>query len=347
MIEVADKKSSKVVLPDDRQKLFVVTVTYGDRAELLKAMLTAVSAEGILDVVVVDNAALHSADVLQAAFPSLHLHVAKMGRNTGSAVGFAKGIEVALASGAEMVWLLDDDNRPLPGALTTLVQSYKQLSARWSKSQLAVLAFRPEHQADVAKGLASGRINPRPSSFLGFHVLDLPRKLKQRILGARRIREVPATVGLDIAPYSGLMLHRDAIEVIGLPRADFVLYSDDVEWSYRITRMGGQIMLIAGAQIEDMESSWNVKREGGSALSVMLDGPGDFRAYYGVRNASFFFTHLTAGNELIKWLNRRLYVLLLWIVSRRRGRRARYRLLRRAIRDGVAGRLGMSEEFPL
>lgn len=329
------------------QRLCVVTVTYGERLALLERMLEAVGRQGVREVVVVDNGSTGGLAGLSDRFPLLRLHVESMGMNTGSAVGFGKGIDVALALGVDMVWLLDDDNLPLEGALVALLTNYKRFSEQWPRNKLAALAYRPDHQSGVAGGVKGAKINPRASSFLGFHVLDIPQKLAQRLSSRRGGGTPPSVVRLDTAPYSGLLFHRDLVQTIGLPRQDFVLYSDDIEWTYRISRSGGCIMLVTESTIEDMESSWNVKEKGGSAISTMLDNGGDFRAYYGVRNAAYFFTHLAAGHHLTKLLNRRIYILLLWIGSRRAGRRARYKLLRRAISDGVRGHLGVVSDYSL
>lgn len=330
--------------------IFVVTVTYGQRRSLLEQMLTATLAEGVRDIVIVDNGAGWDVTELVSQYPEVRLHVIPMGANQGSAAGFVAGISAALQDGAEMIWLLDDDNRPLPGALRALLDAYDALLAHGGgKQDTAVLAFRPEHQADVAMGVPQARINPRRSSFLGFHVLDIPYKLWRRTpWGSPRVRHgLPATVELDVAPYSGLLLHRETIEAIGLPRTDFVLYADDSEWSYRITRCGGRIALVTTAHVEDLESSWNIKQSFGTSFSGLLCGPGDSRAFYSTRNAAFLSAHCQPGNEILRAINRNTYLAILWLLAWAKGRRGRYRLLNQAVRDGVAGRLGLHPEYPL
>ncbi|MBB6186543.1 glycosyltransferase [Rhodanobacter sp. MP7CTX1] len=330
--------------------IFAVTVTYGQRRSLLEQMLVATLAEGIRDIVIVDNGAGWDVGELVSQYPDASLHLVSMGSNQGSAAGFAGGIGAAMQAGAEMIWLLDDDNRPLTGALHALLEVYAVLLAHGgTKQDTAVLAFRPEHQADVAMGVPQARINPRRSSFLGFHVLDIPYKLWRRTpWGKPQARHgLPAMVKLDIAPYSGLLLHREAVEAIGLPRTDFVLYADDSEWSFRITRRGGRIVLVTTAHIEDLESSWNIKRRFGTSFSGLLCGPGDSRAFYSTRNAAFLCTHCQPSNWPLRAINRTTYLALLWFLAWAKGRHGRYRLLNQAVSDGVAGRLGLHSEYPL
>jgi len=325
----------------DAHRVFVVTVTYGKRKSLLSPMLAATIAQGITDIVVVDNGAQWDLQDLVTEYPGACLRIVHMGRNTGSAAGFAAGISEAMAAGATMLWLLDDDNRPLPGALSALLATYEEQVGEDILSSVALLAFRPEHQAEVASGGAEQRANARNSSFLGFHVLDLPRKIWNkrpwRTVGASAA--IVSTVRLDVAPYSGLLMHRELVEAIGVPRTDFVLYADDSEWTYRITRRGGRILLVTAAQIEDMESSWNAKHRHRSAMHGLLTGGSDFNAVN--------FQSEISGNRALFRLNAAIYLFLLSLMALPLRRRARYRLISGATRDGLLGRLGQNENFPI
>jgi GT2 family glycosyltransferase len=334
--------------PVEARGVFAVTVTYGSRAALLSEMLASTLAQGVLDIVVVDNGALWDISKVVIEHPAARLRIVRMGRNTGSAAGFAAGIKEAMSAGASLLWLLDDDNRPLNGALSALLAAYDREIAQDASRCLALLAFRPEHQAEVASGAREHEVNPRNSSFLGFHVLDLPGKIwfRRPWRKPREPRQPDVAVRLDVAPYSGLLLHRSVVDAIGFPREDFVLYADDSEWTYRITRRGGQIILITAAQIEDMESSWNAKHRYKSAMRGLLTGGSDFRAYYGVRNAVNFQSSICRSRAIFR-INATLYLLMLSIVARLSGCSDRYRLIKQASSDGLTGRLGQNEGFPL
>lgn len=330
-------------------RVIAVIVTYADRRALVNSVLQTLPEQGVTSVVVVDNGAVWPVREELAAKYGDFVDVIDLGRNTGSAVGFASGIQHALDLGADYIWLLDDDNRPCGHALTKLRDAMAEVAADTPHDRLAVLAFRPEHQADVAAGVPSHRINPRPDSFRGFHILDIPYKIWRRTpWGRPRVRgQLPATVVLEQAPYSGLLFHRDLISRIGLPNAAFVLYADDTEFSYRVTEIGGQIRLVTSAVLDDLESSWNTKARFRNGFAGMLRGAGDFRAYYGMRNGAHFDdTHLKR-NPFVFWLNRTVYMRLLSLFSVALGQRRRYQLLREAVRDGLSGRLGVNRNFPL
>lgn len=330
-------------------KVTVVTVTYGERRALLRQVLDALPAQGVSRAVVVDNGARWPVkDELAAAYGD-YVEVVEMGRNTGSAGGFAAGLQRALETGAEYIWLLDDDNRPAPDCLAALGAAYQDLRGQHSADLLAVLAFRPEHQADVAAGVPLRYVNPRPNSFRGFHVLDIPYKFWRRTpWGAPRVRgTLPVRVDLAVAPYSGLFLHRALVERFGQPRADFVLYADDTEFSYRLTHAGGRIALITTAAIEDLESSWNLRDGASSSFGVLLNQGSDIRVYYGTRNGVYFEAHCRAHDRLMFTLNRWVYMAALAALAGTGGQRARLKLIQQAVRDGLAGHLGMHTRFPL
>jgi GT2 family glycosyltransferase len=327
----------------------VVTVTYGDRRHLLEPVLRAALAQEVGKIIVVNNGASWNINTLASGIGLNAVEVLDMGSNTGSARGCSAGIAQAMEAGAELIWLLDDDNKPTDGALSVLLAEYTRLRAKRAADQLAVLAFRPEQQAMVAMGGALNRINPRKSSFHGFHIFDVPYKIWRRMpWGKQRIKEtLPRTLNLDVAPYGGLLFHRLVIDKISLPRADFVLYGDDTEFTYRITRNGGQIVLVTGAVIEDLESSWNAKQRFGNSFSALLCGSGDFRAYYSMRNCTFFDAHCLPHNRYMFWINRQIYMMTISIFSLIKGQADRHRLLVQAVNDGFTQHLGVNKEFPL
>src|SRR5262245_65644454 len=85
-----------------------VVVTYNRRELLFEALAAAHAQSRAPDaVIVVDNASTDgTAAAVRARYPSVRL--AELGHNTGGAGGFAYGLALALAGGADVVWLRDD-----------------------------------------------------------------------------------------------------------------------------------------------------------------------------------------------------------------------------------------------
>lgn len=326
----------------------VVTVTYGDRKALLEQLIDALRGQDVVRAVVVDNGARWDVQTWVKGITAIGIEVVSLGANLGSAAGFAAGIERAVSTGAERIWLLDDDNRPGKGALQDLLRVCQEVYEREEPSRFALLSFRPEHQADIASGVPLERCYPRPGSFLGFHVLDLPYKLWRRTLWGKTkpAFSLPDRIPVPYAPYSGFFFHRTVIERIGLPDTRFVLYGDDTEFTARLTASGGTIYLVPSSSLEDLEASWNIKSRFGNSFKGWLCGGSDLRAFYGARNRAYIDSR-QGGPRAVYRINRRVYLAILRLFAAWEKRSHRFHLLRRAIGDGEAGRLGPRAEYEL
>lgn len=327
----------------------VVTVTYGNRKHLLLQMIDGCQSQGVVRFVVVNNGAKWDVGELKREYPGLTVDIVDMEGNKGSAPGYAAGIQGAVDIGAEFIWLMDDDNCPRKGALSTLIDAYKKELSETPRDRIAVVGFRPESQTDEGLRLAEWRINPRDDSFCGFHVFDIPRKIERYLpFGKSRLRHsLPARIAIQESPYSSLLFHRSLIKSIGLPNPNFVLYGDDFDFTYRITRIGGRILLITTALIDDLESFWFSRKRYGNGLSGMLCGGEDYRLYYGMRNAAYYYSNRRKQNAFFFWINHSVYMLILLLFSIRHKKAKRYRLLCDAVCDGLAGRIGINVRFLL
>jgi GT2 family glycosyltransferase len=327
----------------------VVTVTYGDRWPLLMQVLKFIEASSKVDrAVVVDNGAHAPIAPLVERASFRKVIVVRNSRNLGSAAGFKHGLETVLGYGPEWIWLLDDDNLPEPSTLDTILRSATQLD-RSDLGRCAFLAFRPQHQADIAAGMDVRRCFPAHSSFFGFHVGDVPYKLWRRIRRVRPgvSRAIPARISLPYAPYGGLFFHLHLLQAIGTPKEELILYADDTEFSYRIVRSGGCIWLLTGAPITELEPPWTCKRGARSSFEACLKGAIGFRMFYRSRNRAYFDRRCWSRNRCMYGINRAAYLLILRLLALRYRSTDQYALFNRAIRLGEAGHLGLVDEYPL
>lgn len=328
----------------------IVTVTYGQRWHLLRQALASAKSEGIDRVVIVDNGAkLNIAELALNEFGAF-VDIVTMGGNTGSAGGFKAGMQRALDLGAEHLLLLDDDNELQPGCVAALVATHQQYRESVPLNNLAVLAYRSDRQTDVATNVPANGMQGNGTAFFGFHLLDVPFKIFRRTpMGRRWIARRPPLpeVVVAVAPYSGMYFHRSVLEAHGLPNERFFLYADDTDFSYRLTRAGGKIVLATHAKLVDLEMSWNVKARFSNTFDALLLGDGDFRAFYSTRNNAYFERYSGGGQRMLRTINRMIYLVALRARAQMLGRKARLSLLLKAIKDGEAGRLGEHPDFPI
>lgn len=331
-------------------RVTLVTVTYGDRWHLLSQALASAFAEGIARAVVVDNGSRASIAARCEAAYGDRVRVIAHPRNLGSAPGFRAGIEAACAEKADRVLLLDDDNRLERGALGKLLDAHRAAAAEAPARALAVVGFRPANQTDIGAGKTRQALHV--NAFFGFHLKHLPRKVWQRLPRLKKpaaapTRPIPRLGLLDFAPYSGMLFDPSLIDLIGLPDPNFVLYADDTEFSYRVTRLGGQLLVVTDARVADIEPSWNTKRLHSSAFAAWLAGGSDLSVYYAARNRACFEAHSVAHSGWIRGLNRGTFLLVMRVLAARLGKRDRYRLFCLAVDDGEAQRLGVKHGFEL
>lgn len=192
-----------------------------NRRELLVEALAALRAQThpLSALVVVDNASTDGTDRVLGG--EAGLDVVGLQKNTGGAGGFAVGIERALTHQPELVWLLDDDTIPTPGAARELVrvwQEYDDPGGHGAGRKPAVLASKVVWTDDRDHPMNTPRSKPGASS--------------QETERADRVGGIP----IRSASFVSIMCDARVVRERGLPLADYFLWNDDFEYSTRLIR---------------------------------------------------------------------------------------------------------------
>jgi len=344
-------------------KVCVVTVTYGNRFKYLKQVVKASLEEGVCKVIIVDNGSEEeSKNQLKQLEKELKdkLKVIYLPENTGSAGGFKRGLEEAYKDkDCEFIWLLDDDNLPLKNSLKTLISYWNNLDLQNKDKKVALVSFRKRSEAylNVNFNKKSEIIIGKKNSFIHFHILDIPQKIFRRLKNKwkfsifrknshNKIRYVKKNNMslMPVAPYGGLFFNKKIIETIGFPNENFFLYVDDHDWTFRLTKLNGKIYLVPNSQIKDLDIVIQATNKTyKSSFHAFLNEGNDFIRYYYIRNKIFFDKKLTT-NKLIFNLNRYLFQVILMFYKNKNNKN-RYKLIKRAIKDGLAGNLGKRDEL--
>lgn len=193
----------------------VGVVVAWNRQELLQQTLDGLAAQTRKPdaVVVIDNASTDDSASVARSHSAVD-EVLTMPRNLGGAGGFAAGIARAVVTQrADLVWIMDDDTIPTPGALQALLEARENY-----RGTPAVLASKAVW--------TDGREHPmnRPR----------PRPLLAPQLHAHA-REVGA-IAIRTASFVSIMIDARAVVEEGLPEADFFLWNDDFEYTARLLR---------------------------------------------------------------------------------------------------------------
>ncbi|MBE1533395.1 glycosyltransferase [Actinomadura algeriensis] len=258
-----------------------VVVTY-ERRELLAESLAALAAQERRPdrVVVVDNASGDGTRAMvRERFPDADLLV--LPRNTGGAGGFAAGMARALAGSprADLLWLLDDDTVPEPGALRALLAARDRTAGPDGPATL--LASRVVW--------TDGRDHP----------MNTPRPKPRASAAEREAARSAGCVPIRSASFVSVLVDAAAVRERGLPVADYFLWNDDFEFTTRLLR--GR----RGVLCPDSVVVHKTRTFGGADAD-----PGD-RFYYEVRNKIWLFTGsrglappervLYAGSTVRRW----------------------------------------------
>ena len=183
-----------------------------DRVRLLEECLAAVGAQTRPPdrVLVVDNASSDGTpEFVARAHPDAELVCLE--RNEGGAGGFHEGLRRAAAGGWDWLWLMDDDTIPAPDALERL------LDAPVPNGAPALLASKVVW--------TDGRIHPMNPPRLDMS--DMDEVVRGFAAGA---------VPLRFCTFPSLLVRGDMPARYGLPRKEFFIWSDDIDYTARLMR---------------------------------------------------------------------------------------------------------------
>jgi GT2 family glycosyltransferase len=216
-VKILECNETAKPVPDSTPATWCVILNWNgwsDTIECLDAMNSCTYPN--LNVIVVDNGSSDdSVSRISAARPDIVL--LKSERNLGFAGGNNIGIRHALAHGADYVWLLNNDTKPDPNALSALVAKAiadKRIGA------VASICYYANNPSDV-QAWAGSRIN----LYIGYvHLSTKPRKDNW----------------FDSLNGTSMMVSRAAFDA-GLLDEEFFLYFEDTEFCLRLRKNGWRI----------------------------------------------------------------------------------------------------------
>ena len=219
--------------PDDRRVIAVV-VTF-NRLAMLEGLLERLDqVPGLAEVLVIDNASTDGTGEWLAGLSDRdggddHPTVPVLGRtlltNGGGAGGFHEGLAWAMERGADLAWLMDDDGLPDRDCLEILL-AHRDLDF-WGPL--------------VVDREAPGRLVfpiRLPGGTRVVHALA-------DVTGAARAGRIDGIV----IPFNGVLVTRELVDRIGLPRSEFFIWGDDHEYRLRAEAAGARIATLVGAQV--------------------------------------------------------------------------------------------------
>ena len=184
----------------------------------------------------------------QLNLPTMHYY--NTGKNLGGAGGFACGIQQAACSGAEYLWIMDDDCLPEPDALQQLLLADAELDGQYG--WLSSRALAPD-----------GKDQP----------MNLQRSTPYKDLASFAGPRQPAVM----ASFVSLFLRSSTVQRFGLPIAEFFIWSDDWEYTRRISHSMPCYVIPASRVVHAMQNA--------TVVNIATDTPDRWPRYrYFYRN---------------------------------------------------------------
>lgn len=196
-----------------------VVVTYNRKKLLAECLEALLSQSAPCDLLIVDNA---STDGTREYLEELHaryegaakssvpaVHIFHMKENLGGAGGFSFGIKKGVSLGYRYLWVMDDDCIPEKDALWALLRSAKRHGGGFGFLASKVL-YEDGETCEInmpKQGIYHKRSHP-----------DQP--------------EYPC----DFACFTSLLFPAEVVRTVGLPIREFFIWSDDWEYTRRISR---------------------------------------------------------------------------------------------------------------
>jgi GT2 family glycosyltransferase len=305
------------------QRIAAVVVSYNVRGLLLAcvaSLVDALQAGEVSEIIVVDNASRDgSADAIRVAFPTVHVIEAE---NNGYGAGANVGIA---ASASQYVLVLNPDTVVPPGtmgALADYLDCHPDVAIvgprlRYPTGEIQATRRRfPQRLTPLFESTILQEWWPSNPWVRAYTMADLPG-------------DIPQTV--DWVVGAAMLVRRAAIDAVGGFDTQFRLYSEEVEWSWRMHRHGWRTAYLPTVEV--------LHHEGASALQDLSARQQDFdrsrvrlmRRMYGRRWAGVVRLALLVNYGVLL-----LREAVKWVVGHRRTlRQARMALYWRALRSGL------------
>lgn len=323
----------------------VVILTYADRVDYVNKVIQAVLQQGAAQVIIVSNGTTPAA--LKRINQSAQVQIHDLKENRGSSVGYKEGIKQALNTDCQIFFLLDDDNLPASDCLSILEKNWTEQLQYHQEDKLVLSCYREDQYDNGHLRIQGNRLSIQPfaNSCHGFHIKTFFAALLKRFFKRTNYinlkdSEPGQVLELDGAFYGGMYFHRRMLDEVSLPEDQYFVYADDLDFSHRLVKQGGRIILVLGAILRSLDYSIPIQNRKKSLYHSTLDYDQSFRTYYCSRNMEYLTRKYFVTNKAIYYLNVFIFICVIGIVSILRGKMNRFKLIVLGKIDSWTGRMG-------
>ena len=213
------------------RKTAAVVVTY-NRKDLLRKNLTNLLAQTVkCDIILIDNASTDgTAEMVKTEFVG-QVQYFNTRANLGGAGGFAFGLEKAVRAGYVYAWLMDDDTIPEKRSLEMLLRADKALRGNWGML------------SSVAKWTDGSicKANRQKKTLFTF--------VKDEELNTKKI------IRAQMVSMVSMFVKTDVVREVGLPKAEYFIWTDDYDFSGRVSKKYPVYIVTPSVVIHEMKEN--------------------------------------------------------------------------------------------
>lgn len=234
--------------------IWTIVLNYNQK-DLTAACLKSLTPSDCSDlrVIVVDNGSTDgSAALVRREFPWVQVVVNE--RNLGFAGGNNVGIRYALAHGADLIWLLNNDTEVALDCATEL--------ARASMAHPECALFAPKtYYYD----------RPRVLWYAGGDIrLDRPMGVIHSGMGMRDDGSFNREKEISFVTGCALVIRKKAVEAIGFLDEDIFAYLEDLDWSIKVREKGYKALYVPSAKVWHKVSQTTLASPRGQQIKTYL-----------------------------------------------------------------------------
>jgi rhamnosyltransferase len=223
-----DETERPSLFEDNEVVVWAVVVSYNPELERLRDLVEVVALQ-VAEVVIIDNASSSNITSILDNSKASNVAIITLPENYGIATAQNVGIERAIQSGANYVYLSDQDSLPSSSLIAELLP-----------------AFLSGGRAPVA-AVGPAIIDERTGQVSSFMVerSGVPRLWKPSEVG----KNVEKTVEVEYLIASGTLLSVEAIKHIGGMRSRYFIDHVDTEWFFRARKAGYVLLAVPEARL--------------------------------------------------------------------------------------------------
>lgn len=196
-----------------KNQVVAVVVTYNRKDLLSQCISKLLHQQNVsCDVIVIDNASTDGTDeMIRSQYNQAEVIYINTGSNLGGAGGFQYGVKEAVRSQYEYIWIMDDDTLPEENALEEFFKVDNSLQGKWGF--LSSVAYWID--GSICR-------------------MNIQKKTIFKHIGKKEYKENIAPI--KMCSFVSLLVKRTTIQEVGLPIGEYFIWTDDYEFTGRISQ---------------------------------------------------------------------------------------------------------------